>query len=200
MEQQDSNDTNSSQNEDTLPEVQQELSKVAASPKQSILILVGICIVFGYLFFVFFLNNKNPAKEVKPQAPAEVTKPVETAASDIPAIPQLPEPPKLVEPSAPPPPPAELQPVPSKSNEVALPTPAMPLDNNLSPPPSASLDTSLPTKLIDSDEARKRKETKRKSAIVLAPVLCQKKLLIKLKKKQILRNAAIWKWFLVVVK
>lgn len=168
MEQQNNSENNSPSDNSALPEVQQELSKVAASPKQSILILIGICIVFGYLFFVFFLNNKSSDKDAKSQAPTDVTKPVETAVSDIPTIPQLPEPPKLVEPTSPPPPPTEA-PAPV---EVS-PTPALPIENPVSQP--ASLDPALPAKLIDSDEARKRKEAKRKSAITLVAGTAPKK-------------------------
>jgi type IV secretion system protein VirB10 len=168
MEQQNNPENNAPSDNSALPEVQQELSKVAASPKQSILILIGICIVFGYLFFVFFLNGKSADKEVT-QAPTDVTKPAETAASDIPTIPQLPEPPKLVEPSSPPPlvdaiiaPPLEV-----------LPSPPLPVESNLSQ--SASLDPALPAKILDSDEARRRKEAKRKSAIVLVAGTLPKK-------------------------
>lgn len=125
---------NSPDNNSALPEVQQELSKVAASPKQSILILIGICIVFGYLFFIFFINNKGSDKDVKSQAPTDVTKPAETAVSEIPTIPQLPEPPKLVEPTSPPPPPLEA-PLPSE----VLPSPSLPVENIVSPQTNSCL-------------------------------------------------------------
>lgn len=168
MEQQNNPGNNSTQDNSALPEVQQELSKVAASPKQSILILIGICIVFGYLFFVFFLNNKGSDKDAKSQAPTDVTKPAETAVSEIPTIPQLPEPPKLVDPTSPPPPPLEAAPTPE-----VLPNPSLPVENTVSQ--QTNLDPALPAKLLDSDEARKRKEAKRKSAIVLVAGTLPKK-------------------------
>ena len=79
--------------EKELPEVRQELSKVATNPKQSILILVVICGIFGYLFF----KNSAPKQEDVVQRPTEISKPAQNTVSDIPAIPQLPDPPKLLD-------------------------------------------------------------------------------------------------------
>ena len=74
-------------NNNISPEVHQELSKVAATPKQNILILIGICLAFGYLFFVFFVGNKTTTKDALPKAPTEVTKPAQTVVSEVPGDP-----------------------------------------------------------------------------------------------------------------
>jgi type IV secretion system protein VirB10 len=154
--------------EKELPEVRQELSKVATSPKQSIFILVVILGIFGYLFFNLFFKNSTPEKEVSVQRPTDISKPTPSAISDVPSIPQLPDPPKLVDPLDPPPPPIPTLPAESKANKVeepvVLPAPLPP--QNIAPP---AMDNSvLPSSnIVDSDEEKKRKLAKRKSSVVL---------------------------------
>lgn len=173
MSKQDNSDLSPNNVENELPEVQQELSKVAANPKQSIIILLAICGIFGYLFFNFFISNKGPTQDVKVATPTEITKPTQTVISEVPSIPQLPEPPKLVDPVLPSPEPdnkqADIPPPPS--NNLPLPTnDASPLSNN-----SSSVSSPLPSTLVDNEAAKKRKEAKRKSSIVLVAGSAPKK-------------------------
>ena len=60
-----------------LPEVEQELSKVASNPKQSLLILVGVAGVFIYLFFNLFINSGEPQKPANAPVPENVIKPIQ---------------------------------------------------------------------------------------------------------------------------
>ena len=148
-----------------LPEVEQELSQVATNPKQSMLILVGIFIVFIYLFFNLFINSddSDADKDITP-VPDEIAKPIQVDSdSDVPSIPTLPSPPKLEDPTPPPPPP-EAEPLPLAEDALpALPSePSLPTITESSP--SAP---SLPFGRPQDDEANKRMEAKRKSAIVL---------------------------------
>ena len=159
MEQQNNNSENNKEHSaESLPEVQYELSKVASNPKQSILILVGICAIFGYILFNFFINTKSDQKEPSTIVPTEVTKPAQNS-NNIPTIPQLPEPPKLVVPTPPPPPPPKASEVP----QVVPPVPQAPSDITL----PTSLSQAPPKILMNDDDAKKRKDAKRKSSIVL---------------------------------
>ncbi len=89
-----------------LPEVEQELSKVATNPKQSIIILVVVAGVFLYLFFNLFISSDEAPKQESTPVPDNVVKPVQIPVDTaIPAIPALPTPPKLEDPALPPPPP-----------------------------------------------------------------------------------------------
>lgn len=148
-----------------LPEVDQELSQVASNPKQSILILAGVVAVFAYLFFNLFIDSSDvdKNKDVTP-IPDEVAKPIKVAAdSDIPSIPTLPAPPKLEDPTPPPPPPSE-EPLPMA--EGAL--PAMPTAvSEVLPTPELASAPTLPFGKVRDDDAQKRLQAKRKSAIVL---------------------------------
>lgn len=155
---------------ENIPEVEQELSKVASNPKQSMFILAGICLVFLYLFYNFFINSGDDTKSTDNlPVPTEVSRPVEISGADIPSIPTLPSPPKLEDPSLPPPPP--LQDVSSAS---ALPTAdsleppiALP-DNGKLPLPPGSIAPSLPISSSTSNEEKKaRQDQKRKAPIVL---------------------------------
>jgi type IV secretion system protein VirB10 len=146
------------------PEVEQELSQVATNPKQSMLILVGISAVFLYLFFNLFINgDDSDTKKEDTPIPTDVSKPVQIdTESDIPSIPTLPSPPKLADPTHPPPPETEALPLASEElpdlpSELGLPSNAT---NNRSAP-------SLPFGNSQDDESRKRMEAKRKSSIVL---------------------------------
>lgn len=161
------------QPQEELPEVQQELSKVAANPKQSMLILAGICLVVGYIFYNLFFTSGPSSKDAIPVTPTEVSKPAEAVSSNIPAIPQLPEPPKLTEPTAPPPP-SDLS---TNSFEANLPPPPPSIPSETKPPvpgvPIVSAPTS--TEFSESDEAKKRREAKRKASIILIAGAAEKK-------------------------
>ncbi len=153
-------------NQVDLPEVEQELSKVASNPKQSMLILIGIAVVFIYLFFTFFISSTEDNPSTTP-IPKEVAKPAQVSANeDVPSIPTLPSPPKLEDPTPPPPPPAKVDVAsssPSPSTEPALPDGAsenlLPSGNNPSLP-----FTPNPAK---GEEEKKRLEAKRKSSMIL---------------------------------
>ncbi|MCP5369766.1 MAG: TrbI/VirB10 family protein [Rickettsiaceae bacterium] len=145
------------------PEVEQELSQVATNPKQNALILVGIVLLFGYLFFNFFVNSNKDTnkKDENITPPTRVVSPTQNVDIDIPSIPTLPTPPKL----------ADLEPpLPnSKNNTTDTQPPALPTDDNIaSLPLDPSLPTpSLPTVKIQDDQALKREEKKRKSSMIL---------------------------------
>jgi len=152
-----------------LPEVEQELSKVATNPKQSIIILVVVAGVFLYLFFNLFVGSGDTPKQTSNPIPDNVVKPVQIPIDTaIPAIPALPTPPKLEDPALPPPPPVPatqdvMPPSPLSQDKTPLPMPESSKDVNLSPAnPTLPLDIRS-----QSDEAKKKLEAKRKSAIVL---------------------------------
>lgn len=145
-------------------------SQVATDPKKSILILVGIGAVFIYLVYsLFFASDTGNKSQESAPIPDQVAKPVQVSSdTDIPSIPTLPSPPKLEDPTPPPPPPsdsAEALPVTTE----ALPTNA---PGGLPPLPGATESPlpdvpSLPVSKVKDDDAQKRMEAKRKSAIVL---------------------------------
>lgn len=177
MAKQDNPENNAEEQKVEIPEVQHELSKVATNPKQSILILVIICGICGYLAFNLFLGNKKAVKDTPAEVPDQITKPVETATSEVPSIPQLPDPPKLEEPELPVVP--ELPKVNDTKTE-AKDTPPFPAatDNNpinQNPVNNNDSNTGLPIKFSDSDETQKRKAAKRKAAIVLVAGVPEKK-------------------------
>ena len=149
-----------------LPEVDQELSQVASNPKQSILILVGVIAVFAYLFFNLFINSSDVDKNKdNTPMPDEVAKPIQVAAdSDIPSIPTLPAPPRLEDPTPPPPPPSEAEALPMA--EEAL--PSLPsASSEVLPTPEITSTPTLPFGKVRDEDAQKRLEAKRKSALVL---------------------------------
>ncbi|WP_425363486.1 TrbI/VirB10 family protein [Candidatus Tisiphia endosymbiont of Hybos culiciformis] len=160
--------------EQDIPEVQNELSKVATNPKQSIAILLVISVVFIFIFFKLFLSDNEPSEVVvAPSVPTDITKATQDNSRNIPEIPKLPEAPKLEVPVERPPPPPP-QPLPPKVTDV----PTAPL-----PPPSgygnatlpAITPSPLPGKLTESEEEKNRREAKRKSAIVLIAGVPEKK-------------------------
>ena len=143
-----------------LPEVEQELSQVASNPKQSLLILVGVAGVFLYLFFNLFVNSGEPSKPVDAPVPENVVKPIQVSSDNaVPAIPNLPSPPKLETPTTPPPPP------PPASSDVVAPSPLSKQEAVL-PPTDTAKDlnpvVSNPTLPFDtrsqSDDAKKKLE------------------------------------------
>ena len=157
-------------NTEQLPEVEQELSKVASNPKQSLLILVVVAGAFGYLLFNLFFSNSENIKATETPVPDNIVKPVQVSADTaIPSIPTLPTPPKLEDPTLPPPPPPPApdvpQPAPLSKEAAALPTLPTEPGKEAAPPSSAP---SLPFDgKIQTDEDKKKIEAKRKSSIVL---------------------------------
>lgn len=155
------------------PEVEQEFSKVATNPKQSIIILIGIGAVFLYLFFnLFFASDESEKKKEPLPVPDEVTRPVQVDSdTDIPSIPTLPSPPKLEDPTPPPPPPVDED-LPS-TDQAAL------ADNNTNLELPTNIDASFANnannenitppfyKDPQTEDSQKKREDKRKSAIIL---------------------------------
>lgn len=143
-----------------LPEVQNELSKVASNPKQSIFIVVIICGIFIYIFFNLFINNKS-SNDIPAPLPSGIAKPVQEIENPPLSIPTLPPPPALETPIVtlppPPPPPVELPVIP------AAPLPPLQVIEK----PALPVTAELPAKLVDNDEEKRRREAKRKSSIVL---------------------------------
>lgn len=157
----DNNNTGSLSGADA-PEVQRELSKVSVSFNKSIAIVVVICGIFIYIFYtLFFANKKEEIPET--QVPTNIVKPVTDVDDNIPEIPKLPDPSKLEMPTAPPPPPPPVVEVPP-----VLP-PTTPVEENKDktlPLPPVLLPSTSGT-LVESDAEKQRREAKRKSAIVL---------------------------------
>jgi type IV secretion system protein VirB10 len=150
-----------------IPEVQNELSKVATNPKQSIIILLVISVVFIVIFFKLFLSDNKTVEVVPAVTPSDISKPAQDNIKNLPEIPKLPMVPKLEAPAELPPPP----PPPAKIDIPKVAEPPMPtikedkvIDKAPLPPMTPS---SMPGKLVESDEDKKRREAKRKSSIVL---------------------------------
>lgn len=150
-----------------IPEVQNELSKVATNPKQSIAILAVISLVFVFIFYKLFFASDKPAPiQTTATTPTEVSKPIQDNSQNLPDIPKLPVAPELEVPvQLPPPPPTSLE-KPVEQPNVPLPTPIDSSKQVSSPPPLVS-QTTPSTQLVISDEEKKRREAKRKSSIVL---------------------------------
>lgn len=157
--------------EQNIPEVQNELSKVATNPKQSILILLIISAVFIFIFFKLFIADNKPPEVVAPSAPTDITKPTQDNSKNLPEIPKLPEAPKLETPVELPPPPPKVADVPK------LPLPTTSVDNNSADNASlpSVVSSPLPGGIAESDEEKKRREAKRKSSIVLIAGVPEKK-------------------------
>ncbi|WP_417904697.1 TrbI/VirB10 family protein [Candidatus Tisiphia endosymbiont of Micropterix aruncella] len=160
--------------EQDIPEVQNELSKVATNPKQSILILLVISAVFIFIFFKLFITDNKPAEVVAPSAPTDITKPTQDNSQNLPEIPKLPEAPKLETPVELPPPPPP--PPPKVADVPKLPLPTASVDNNSADKVSLPSVVSSPLPGgAESDEEKKRREAKRKSSIVLIAGVPEKK-------------------------
>ncbi|MCC8398744.1 MAG: hypothetical protein LN569_05640 [Rickettsia endosymbiont of Labidopullus appendiculatus] len=177
MAEQDNTTFQSGTEEQDIPEVQNELSKVATNPKQSIMILLVISAVFIFIFFKLFISDNKPDEVVVvPSAPTDVTKPTQDNSRNIPEIPKLPEVPKLEAPVDLPPPPPPVPTLPPKVTEPTVPLPPPSGDNNADKATLPSITpTALPGKLTESDEEKNRREAKRKSAIVLIAGVSEKK-------------------------
>ena len=163
--QNESADTN--QDGSKAPEVLEELSKVASSPKRNIIVLVSMILGFGVMAYnllapQLFGADKKSNFEDTVDTPTSISKPAESKF-ETPPIPQLPEPPKLV---APTPPPPSLPPEPQADNKTEA-LPPQPIAET-APPSSDTAQTPLPSDILgNSDEVKKRKEAKRKSSVVL---------------------------------
>ena len=137
------------------PEIDQGLSQVATNPKQNMMILIGIVLVFSYLFYSLFLSSTDSKPKNDNLAPVDVNKPTQAIAdNDIPAIPTLPTPPKLEDLTPPAPP--EILPLPP----TVAPLPTLPSDQSIA-------SVALPTTKLKPDDKQKRLLAKRKSSIVL---------------------------------
>lgn len=156
-----------------MPEVEQELSKVAANPKQSMFILIGATIIFVYIFYTMFINTDDSKPKVdETPTPKEVTKPIESASEDsIPSIPTLPTPPKIEDAVLPPPPTPKdvVDPI-----NTPAPLPTAPLDAAIVKPdaslalPAGDLAPNLPPTTNSSNDVKKaRAEQKKRSSITL---------------------------------
>ncbi|BFD45593.1 MAG: TrbI/VirB10 family protein [Rickettsia endosymbiont of Sergentomyia squamirostris] len=161
--------------EQDIPEVQNELSKVATNPKQSILILLVISAVFIFIFFKLFIADNKPPEVVTPSAPTDITKPTQDNSKNLPEIPKLPKAPKLETPVELPPPPPP--PPPKVADVPKLPLPTTSVDNNSADNASlpSVVSSPLPGGIAESDEEKKRREAKRKSSIVLIAGVPEKK-------------------------
>lgn len=165
-------------------EVEQELSEVASNPKQNLVILVGIGLVFLYVFYSFFIaSDEDEDKKTSAPVPTALDNPSNVDASgNLPSIPTLPSPPKLEDPTLPPPPPIAPEgdevpaldlPAPQSANAPNLPTPQTTTPDLLLPP--SDITPSLPDASIDDDQERARIKQKRSSSIVLISGIQQRK-------------------------
>lgn len=170
----------------STPEVKEELSKVGSNPKRNILVMASMVMgfaVMGYNLLAPIFSNKEDVDKTPDPAPNMISSP-STANADLQPIPQIPEPPKLVDPSPPSPPPplappAPLVPPPSTKVDIddhsalipPLP-PAPSLPPVIQPPvaiPSIPKTSQNNAANFDrsSDKLKERAEAKRKSSIVL---------------------------------
>ncbi len=172
-----------------MPEVEQELSKVASNPKQNLIILGVIGVAFIYLVFNLFINSdEEDTTDIPTPKPAKVTRPAQSVDdSDIPPIPTLPTPPQIEDPTVAalesPVQPPVLPPVPPQVAQEPHPA-ALPNakgDNLL--PETAKLEPLLPQTGQTSEAARQRREAKRKSSIVLVAGTLPKKSLEQLEQE-----------------
>ena len=161
----------------STPEVKEELSKVGSNPKRNILVMASMIMgfaVMGYNLLAPIFFSKKDANSTPTPTPNVVSAPSTTNA-DLSPIPQVPEPPKLVEPSPPPVPPS----LPSTKTNIDAPATTPPLPPATPPlppvvqqPPSVpSIPKTAPNNAAhfdnSADAAKARAEAKRKSSIVL---------------------------------
>lgn len=163
-----SEDADNSADTKAAPEVGEELSKVASSPKKNVFVFLSMAIGFAFMAWkligplVLGTDEPLPITDSSPLPQGESVEMPFEIEDTTPPIPQLPEPPKLVAPSPPPPPMVTETP----KNDTPLPTDDAP------PMPSAKSESSvLPTGVelggTDSDDAEARMQAKRKSPIQL---------------------------------
>lgn len=154
-----------------MPEVEQELSKVAANPKQSLIILAAICGIFLYLFYTFFISSgeEEVPVDITP-TPTGVQRPTSLSGDDdIPSIPTLPSPPQLEDPSLPPPPPLETaSSTEATPLEAALPdSPPLPIGAEDLLPPPGEIEPTLPTITTSSNEEKKKRDKQKRTAPIV---------------------------------
>lgn len=138
--------------------IQKELSKISISFNKTIIIIVISCAILIYIIFTFFFEKKNViVQDVPPSVNTNVVKPVEDASVGAPAIPKLPEPPKLNVPSSPPLPPIVVPETPPVIQEPKSKEPDIP----------AVVSSASSSSIIESDQEKQRREAKRKSSIIL---------------------------------
>jgi type IV secretion system protein VirB10 len=150
------------------PEVGEELSKVAVSPKRNVLVFASLAI--GFVFMAWKLigsefNGKYVPDPTADSAPLPKGESVETPSEvedSTPPIPQLPEPPKLIEPTPPLPPAVTEEP-----KDAAPPLPDVVPPPAAEAPQAAALPTGMALGGTGADDANARLDAKRKSPIQL---------------------------------
>jgi type IV secretion system protein VirB10 len=126
-----------------LPDVKDELSKVAINPKQNFIIIIGIVIIGAFLIFNLFFSGKSQEVKKIVEVPKNITKISDPATDSNIAAPQLPSLPAITPP---------------------VPLPPHQLDNIQAPP--IALPTVLPEKVTEtSDQKQQRLTQKNKAAI-----------------------------------
>ena len=87
----------------STPEVKEELSKVGSNPKRNMLVMASMVLgfaVMGYnLLAPIFFNKKDD--NITPTPTPNLISAPSTVNADLPPVPQVPEPPKLVDPTPP---------------------------------------------------------------------------------------------------
>ena len=154
----------------STPEVKEELSKVGSNPKRNMLVMASMVLgfaVMGYnLLAPIFFNKKDD--NITPTPTPNLISAPSTVNADLPPVPQVPEPPKLVDPTPP------SLPVVKTNIDAQVAIPSLPSAPALPPimqqvvhVPSIPKPTVSNNQYRDSDEAKQRSEAKRKSSIVL---------------------------------
>jgi len=160
----------------SAPEVKEELSKVATSPKRNLIVIASMFLGFGVMAYNLIAPQllstpKKVATDQQVEKPEHVVKPAAQLVDAAPPIPQLPEPPKLVVPTPPPEPqsapeenkipslPSITETTPPHLAGPSMPEPALQASAGIATPPSGGI--------LGGDEAKKRQETKRKAPIQL---------------------------------
>jgi type IV secretion system protein VirB10 len=121
-------------NEEDLPEVKNELSKVASNPKQNLIVIISIFVIGIFIIVNFFLTGSKDQTDKKTVSiPLNISKPNFTSTIAQNTIPKLPDLPSItpLPPPAPPPiipitPTGSLPPPTQLPSSVALPTPSIP--------------------------------------------------------------------------
>jgi type IV secretion system protein VirB10 len=154
------------------PEVKEELSKVATSPRRNFMVFASMAIGFGVMAYnliapQLFGNDKKPDPD-QVERPQNVVNPSAQAVDSTPPIPKLPEPPKLITPTPPPEEP-KLPVLPNSIEPPPMPPQASaPLPGPVTPA-AESASAILPPDAVgvSGEEAKKRLEAKRKAPIHL---------------------------------
>jgi type IV secretion system protein VirB10 len=98
--------------EELKPELQNNTSAVAVSPKQNKIMMIGALVVAGFVVYYFFYGNKNTVAKNPSATATELSSsgpimraPLEENVASVTTLPSLPSPPPLVAPTPPPLPP-----------------------------------------------------------------------------------------------